>query len=154
MTPEKSNFLKNEYLPLLMKVDPSIKPLWGKMNFQQMVEHMSDSIRIANGKAPHKLHTPTEVLDRYKAFLMTEKPFKENTKNVLLGDEPALVRHSSISKAFDELQNELNDFFKIFAPDHAKIITDPFFGDLNFTEWVQLLHKHAVHHLKQFGVNI
>jgi hypothetical protein len=28
----------------------------------------------------------------------------------------------------------------------------PAFGDLNFTEWVQLHHKHVTHHLKQFGL--
>jgi hypothetical protein len=29
---------------------------------------------------------------------------------------------------------------------------NPFFGDLNFAENVHLLHKHALHHLRQFGV--
>lgn len=154
MTPEKHDFLKSKYVPLLKKIDPSTKPLWGKMNFQQMVEHMSDSIRIANGKDPQKLHTPVDVLDKYKAFLMTEKPFKENTRNALMADEPPAIRNSSIDKAFNELETEINDLFKAFGSDKDKTATNPFYGDLNLNEWVQLLHKHAIHHLKQFGTTI
>lgn len=153
MTPGKSNFLKNEFIPLLKSINPSAKPLWGKMNLHQMVEHMSDSIRIANGKAPHTIHTPADLLPKFKAFMMTEKSFRENTKNVLLSDEPPSIRNTSIDAAFSELQTEIADFFKVFENDKNKTATNPFYGELNFNEWVQLLHKHATHHLKQFGVS-
>jgi hypothetical protein len=153
MTDEKINFFKSEYLPSLRKIDPSRKPLWGKMNYWQMLEHMSDSIRIANGKAPHELHTPVELVGKFKAFILTEKPFKENTKNALLGEDTLPVRNASVEKALEELQTEVTDFLKAFEPDPERKVMNPFFGELNFREWVQLLHKHAIHHLKQFGVN-
>lgn len=153
MTDEKINFFKKEYIPTLRKIDPATKPVWGKMSFWQMLEHMSDSIRVANGKSPHQLHTPPALVDKFKAFILTEKPFKENTKNALMGEDTLPIRNSSIDAAFDELQEELNDFFKAFEPHPEQKVMNPFFGELNFREWVQLLHKHAIHHLKQFRIN-
>ncbi len=153
MIAEKIHFLKQEYLRLLEKTDPETKAAWGKMNFQQMLEHMSDSFRIANGKDPHRLYTPVEAVEKYKAFAMSDKPFKENTKNALLADEPALLRNAKPEQALTELQLEINDFFNVFESEPGKTITNPIFGDLNFKEWIQLLHKHAIHHLKQFGIN-
>ena len=37
-------------------------------------------------------------------------------------------------------------------PADAHITTNPIFGDLDFAANVQLLHKHALHHLRQFGL--
>jgi len=152
MTPEKIIFFKSEYLPLLRQIKPDTQPAWGKMNFQQMVEHMSDSIRIANGKDLHTLHTPAENVDKLQAFAMSDRPFKENTKNVLIPDEPVPHRNKTLDLAFAELQKEIDDFILTFRDNPEKTILNPFFGNLNFNQWVQLLHKHAHHHLKQFGI--
>jgi hypothetical protein len=149
---QKASFLKREYIPLLKTLTPDAERKWGKMNMQQMVEHMSDSVRIANGKDPHTLVTPEENLEKMQAFLMSDKPFKENTPNRLLPDDPAEHRHADISAAIAELDGEIQDFFKAFGQDKEKTIMNPFFGALTLDMWVQLLHKHAWHHLKQFGV--
>jgi len=150
----KETFLKDKLMPLLGSADPSATPRWGKMNFQQMIEHMSDSARIASGKDPKKLLTPEDKLETFRQFILSEAPFKENTKNRELGDEPLPVRHSSVKGSLEELRAEMNDFFAHYAPDPEKRVTNPFFGDMNYAEWVHLLHKHAVHHLKQFGVEV
>jgi hypothetical protein len=154
MDSNKLNFLLYKYPSLLKSLDPSIKALWGKMNVQQMIEHMSDSVRQANGKVVQDIVTPAEHLPKYKEFLMTEKEFRPNTKNAIMGEEPEPVKNVSVSEAIAELEKELKDFVKRFENDHQSIITNPIFGDLNFEEWIQLLHKHAVHHLKQFGVEV
>jgi hypothetical protein len=86
-----------------------------------------------------------------KDFLMSEKEFKPNTKNALMGEDPLPVRHVKISDAIAELESELKDFEKYFTSFPDARITNAFFGDLNYDEWVQLLHKHSMHHLKQFG---
>lgn len=149
---EKKDWLENRYPAMLKGIDPQAKPLWGKMNVQQMVEHMSDYLRIANGKDPVNCVTPEEHLDKMRDFLMSEKPFKENTPNSLMSDTPAPHRWENIDDSIGELEQELNDFIDVFEQDKQKVITNPFFGDLNFEEQVQLLHKHATHHLRQFGV--
>lgn len=84
--------------------------------------------------------------------MMSDKPFKENTKNPLMGKEPAPLQYQTVQAAIGSLQEELIYFFEVYEKNPAQIIRNPFFGDLNFEQNVQLLHKHALHHLKQFGV--
>jgi|688.fasta_scaffold1202619_1 hypothetical protein len=149
---EKEDFLLNEFILLLKTIDEDFEPVWGKMNVHQMIEHMTDSIRIANEKnKADKILTPPDKLPLSYQFMMSDKPFKENTKNTLMGDEPAPTRNEFLEDAILELDNEITDFHTFFKDDHDKRTTNPFFGNLNYAEWVQLLHKHAIHHLKQFS---
>ena len=148
----KKKFLKEEYAKRLSALDPNAERRWGKMNVQQMIEHMSDYVRIANGRTPMNIMTPEENLPKMQAFLASEKPFKEHTPNSLMPDMPADIRHSNTKDAIAALQSELDHLFGVFANDNKKTIANPFFGDLDFDMQVQLLHKHAWHHLRQFGV--
>ncbi len=146
----KANFLKNEYTKKLLQLDPATKPLWGKMNVRQMIEHMGDYVRIASGKDLVSLVTAQEAVPKMQAFLESEKPFRENTPNPLLPDTP-LPPKMELKDAIQRLQNEIDDFFKL-AP--GKKIMNPFFGELTFEQNIQLLHKHGIHHLRQFGANV
>lgn len=148
----KATFLRNDFVKLLATIDPATKPLWGKMNPQQMVEHMSYAMRQASGKDPYTTITPEEHLPKMQAFLMSEKPFRENTPNQLLPDEPAPAKHTTMQESLDELQSEIDHFFHVYGTDPQKTINNPFFGELNYDMQVQLLHKHAWHHLRQFGI--
>ena len=69
-----------------------------------------------------------------------------------MGEEPAPLRYKTIQAAIGGLQQELIYFFEAFEKNPQLITRNPFFGDLNFEQSLQLLYKHAVHHLKQFGV--
>lgn len=151
-TIEKARFLRNKFIPLLRTINPEQKPLWGKMNVQQMIEHMSYSMRQANGKDKYTVLTPEEHLPKMQSFLMSEKPFRENTPNQLLPDIPDAPKQPTIEAAIEELQEEIEDFFDVYGNDPALVLTNPFFGNLNYERQVQLLYKHALHHLKQFGV--
>ena len=99
----KSDFLKNSYIAVLREIDPETPPAWGKMTFQQMVEHMSDSFRIANGKDPQDCITPEEHLPKMQAFIMSDKPFRENTVNPTLPETPLPVRFDRVEDAIGEL---------------------------------------------------
>jgi hypothetical protein len=149
----KAEFLRNEYLPKLRQLDANTPGKWGKMNVQQMVEHMSWSMRQANGRDIYIVVTPEDALPKWQAFLMSEKQFRENTPNQLLRDDPEPVKNVSLNNAIAELDSEIKDFFTVFDAEPGKIITNPLFGDLSYEMWVQLLHKHAWHHLRQFGIN-
>ncbi len=65
---------------------------------------------------------------------------------------PAPLRFSTIADAVADYENEVSGFIKYYKPDPEKIVTNPFFGDLNFEEWLHLLQKHATHHLKQYNL--
>ncbi len=89
-----------------------------------------------------------------QAFLMSDKPFKENTPNPLLPEVPPPVRNISMEEALKELETEIDFFFSVFKENNQQQTLNPFFGSLNFEQNVQLLHKHALHHLRQFGVMV
>lgn len=151
MNAEKAEFLKNNFIPLLRKIPTVTPPQWGKMTFQQMVEHLAEYLRISSGKTAYAAFVfPPDQLQRNRDFMLTEKPFKENTPNPLLSEVPAPVKNISVEEAINELQTELNYFFSVFEKNDLQVTRNPFFGDLNYEENIHLLHKHAMHHLRQF----
>ncbi|HET6243711.1 MAG: hypothetical protein H0V01_08315 [Bacteroidetes bacterium] len=147
---DKLNFLNIDFPKLLAKLNAQDKGEWGVLNGQQMVEHMSDSVRIANGKDKMVLQYPPEKALEYKKFALSDRDFKQNTKNSLMSETPAAIRKSSMQEAIKELENELACFKDFFETNKNATLTNPFFGDMNFEEWTHLLHKHALHHCKQF----
>lgn len=152
MENSKAEFLKKQFVPLLRQIPSDTLPHWGKMTLQQMIEHFSDSMRIASGKTARKELTGSEHLEKARAFLFSDKPFRENTPNPLMPEVPAPVRNKTINAAFAELEEELKYFFAFFKDDPQVVTYNPFFGELDYAGNIQLLYKHAVHHLKQFGV--
>ncbi|MCB0697125.1 MAG: DinB family protein [Chitinophagaceae bacterium] len=149
---EKASFLRNKLVPLLGTIKANEPARWGKMNAQQMIEHMRYAFMEAAGKYDRTILTAEEHLPKMYAFMMSEKPFRENTPNQLLPNEPEPLEYEDIPRALEALKTEIENFFHEFANHPDKKVTNPFFGHLNFEEWVQLLHKHSWHHLKQFGV--
>lgn len=152
MTQEKLKFIKETFPALLRKLKGDEQPVWGKMNAIQMVEHMGASFRQADAKNNFSIVTPSEQLQAFKSFMMSEKEFRPNTKNVLLGEYPAPAVFSSMKEAIKDLESAIAEFIRYFEKNPEKATVNPVFGVLNFDEWVQLLHKHAIHHLKQFSL--
>ncbi len=149
----KLDFLQQDYISLLKKIEPTTMPLFGKMNAHQMIEHMAYAFRQASGLIPQEPVANEEVTQKMYAFMMSDRPFKDNTPNSFLPDIPAPPTTSNIEEALHELEKDMAMFFTTFENANDKKILNPFFGQLNFSEWLHLLHKHAWHHLRQFGIN-
>ena len=152
MNQEKLAFLSSEFIPLLQHLPAGAIGKWGKMNGQQMVEHLGGFFKVSTGKLVFSLVTPPEKLPLFKAFLLSEKEFKENTKAPVLPEDPLPIRFATQQKAIIDLEKELDLFNKLFLANANLVITHPVFGPLNYQEWVLLHYKHVVHHLKQFGL--
>ena len=148
---QKADFLKNQYTKILTQLDAATPAKWGKMNVQQMIEHMSEYVRVANGRIALQTVTPEDKLPRMQGFLASEKPFPENTPNALMSDTPPPVKHATKQDAVSELQSELDHFFAVHKQEAGRTTPNPFFGTLDFDQQVQLLYKHSTHHLRQFG---
>lgn len=148
---DKERFLREVLIPAIAALETAATPAFGKMGVQQMTEHLSDYVRMANGRDLTDCDASIEHLDRMREWLMSDKPFRDNTPNKLMPDVPLPVRYSTMHEALDELQLELDAFFDVYQQDKQKRITNPFFGDLDYEEQVQLLWKHGQHHLRQFG---
>jgi hypothetical protein len=152
MNETKLNFLKNDLVFHLKHLAPDAMGKWGVMNGQQMVEHFTDMIRIASGRKKYNGTLDEEIIKKNYGFMMTDKPFRENTKNPLLPEIPPPVTHNTMQQSIEGLKQELNYLFEQYESKPDLRTHNPIFGDLNFEEQVQLLHKHAMHHLKQFGL--
>lgn len=152
MDQQKLHFLSLELVPLLKTLSPDTKNKWGKMNAQQMVEHVADFFRVSTNKLHFPLVTPVEQLPKLKAFLLSDKAFRENTRAPVLPETPLPVQFDHLEAAVNNLEKEINDFLYQFNNDPGLTTQHPVFGDLNFEEWVLLHYKHVVHHAKQFGL--
>ncbi len=83
---------------MLKTLKPDAKGTWGVLSAQGMVEHMADAFSQATGKNNQKLHTPAEHVEKYKAFEMSNKEFKPNTKNALMAEIGPLILKSQRMK--------------------------------------------------------
>ena len=149
---DKINFLKTELNLLCKELDERQPGNWGKMNAQQMLEHVSDFFNVSTEKIKFPLVTPEEHLPKYREFLFSDKEFRENTKapESVLGEEPMPLRTKSMDAAKDYLNKSVANFFAFFEEDPQRKTIHPVFGPLNFEEWVLLHYKHVHHHVRQF----
>ncbi len=154
MNQQKLDFITKEFIPLLQIADEKTIPKWGKMNLQQMVEHVGDFFKVSSGKIEFPVLTPIEHLPKYKEFLLSDKEFRENTKAPaeVLPDEPLPVRSIDMETAISKLQKQINDFVSHFENNNNRTTNHPVFGALNFEEWLLLHYKHVTHHARQFGL--
>ena len=152
VTEDKAAFISDSFVPLIKKLKGGEKAKWGKMNAQQMIEHVSSFFKVSTQQVYFPLTTPPEQLPRYKEFLLSEKEFKENTKAPMLPEEPLPLHFPTIEEATDDLEKSVSDFFTFFKDEPYKTTLHPAFGELTFDEWIRLHHKHITHHLKQFAL--
>lgn len=152
MNEEKFDFLQNKFIGLAEKIDPEQKPLWGKMNAQQMWEHVAQFFEVSTNKRHFPLATPEEYLPKYREFLWSEKEFKENTKASMLPEEPQPLMFEEYKDSLNFLRQEMEEFFSFYKNQPHGTVQHPAFGNLSFEDWIQLHHKHVIHHLKQFNV--
>jgi oxepin-CoA hydrolase/3-oxo-5,6-dehydrosuberyl-CoA semialdehyde dehydrogenase len=133
---------------LLSALNAGTKPLWGKMNAQQMVEHLVQQIEYCNGKKITTCDLPTEEAAREKEkWIYTDI---EIPKNLVLGPLPEL-RYSNLETAISQLLEELNDFEEYFkVPGITSIHAG--YGAMNYHEWLIWHGKHFTHHFRQFGL--
>lgn len=153
MNDPKKDFLLNRLIPILREADPGTPPKWGRMSFQHMVEHMVLIFKNANGKLKtDNIITPADKVQAFQDFIMSDKEFRENTKSPALPEEPMALHYDSVEKGINKLETEVKDFFNVYEATPGLKIRNPVFGDLDYEHASTLLHKHARHHLKQFGL--
>jgi hypothetical protein len=154
MNTEKLKFLREGMFDVINDLKETTPAKWGNMNAQQMTEHLADFFDVSYEKIIFPLSVPEEHLPKYKAFLWSDKEFRENTKAPasVLGDEPLALRQPSLAAAKKNLQQSVEKFVEWFTVNPVRMSMHPAFGSLNYEEWILLHHKHVKHHLKQFGL--
>ncbi|MDZ4070622.1 MAG: DUF1569 domain-containing protein [Sediminibacterium sp.] len=152
MDQDKASFIKTTFPEWISHLPADTTPLWGKMNVQQMVEHVTGFFKVSTDQIHFPLVTPEEHLPKYKEFLRSDKQFRENTKAPVLPEEPLPVREPDLNTAKAHLKEAIENFFSFYERYPDKKIIHPVFGPLNFEEWILLHYKHVTHHARQFSL--
>lgn len=138
-------------LPYFDKLQADTRPLWGNMSAQRMVEHLTDTLRIATGETPYPLEIPEDKIERMVAFLDTDKPMAQGLK-VSFAPEDAKLRHEEIDLAIDEYVDVWLDLETLYTVNPGLKNPHPYYGPLDFDQWKRLHSKHLTHHFMQFGL--
>lgn len=154
MNNEKLEFIVRIFPELLQQANENVQPQWGKMSLQQMIEHVTDFFKVSSNTIQFTLLSPKEHLPKLKAFLLSDKEFKENTKapEQVLPSEPLPIKHESLPIAIQELKAAIEKFILYFNENKNGTTIHPVFGALTFDEWILLHYKHVLHHSKQFNL--
>jgi hypothetical protein len=130
------------------RLTPERTRRWGRMSVQQMVCHLSESLKMAIGDlqvAPKRLplrYPPLKQLVVYVA------PFPRNAPTA-----PELTIAATPRPWVDDIAmlQQLIDRFTA-QPMSAEWQEHPAFGRLSRRAWGVLAYRHMDHHLRQFGV--
>lgn len=152
MDQDKASFIKTTFPEWISDLSADTAPLWGKMNVQQMVEHVTGFFKVSTDQLHFPLVTPEEHLPKFKEFLLSDKQFRENTKAPVLPEEPLPIREADLNAAKTSMKKAIENFFAFYELHTDKKIPHPVFGPLNFEEWILLHYKHVTHHARQFGL--
>jgi hypothetical protein len=135
----------------LNKLKAETKPAWGKMSAQRMVEHLTDTLRIATGENPQELLIPEDKVERMVAFLYSDKPMAQNME-VPFAKEGTPLRHEELELAVDEFVDVYLEFQELFAQNPELKTVHAYYGPLDYEQWNLLNKKHLTHHFTQFGI--
>lgn len=135
----------------LDKLKPTTEPIWGSMSAQRMVEHLSDSLKMAVGQNVFPLEIPEDRIPRMKEFLFSDKPMAKNIE-VAFANKNEKLRCDDLELAIDELTENWLEFEEYFSENDLVTSVHPYYGEMNFEEWNRLHSKHITHHLNQFGL--
>ncbi|WP_299673681.1 hydroxymethylglutaryl-CoA reductase, degradative [uncultured Tenacibaculum sp.] len=143
---------ETEIKETLGKLSKESKPVFGTMNAQQMVEHLSAVTQIPNGNWKIDIFVDDDKTARRRAFLDTNNEIQPGFRASFLSDTPTPTKFSSIDEAIDDLIIQLRLFFDVFEKDSTRTVVHPFFGELDFEYWKKFQVKHFTHHYKQFNL--
>jgi len=138
----------------LSKLKPDMKPKWGIMTPQHMMEHLEYTYKIASGEIQDfEVATPEKILEKVHASLYNYDKFPKNT------NFPSLEKDTLDKLKYEDLETaktkflEARENYKACFKEHPNAkLKNLVFGELNKYESYLLERKHLNHHFEQFGL--
>ena len=151
---ENIQFLRDHVRNIYEKLTPEHIALWGRMDAQQMLEHLGLAIKVSSGKINVEVITPPDKVEKLKRIaVLSERPLPMGFQNPVLPETPIPYYFINFNEAKKALWEELDFFFDYFTREgdnHKR--PHNVFGDLNYEEWLMFHYKHFMHHGAQFGL--
>jgi hypothetical protein len=115
---------------LLSALQRNTPALWGRMNAQNMVEHLVEAVEYTNGKRLADLRFPPDRANRQRHLLVDSDFVIPNEVTSYLSDTTKTKRFNDLATAILELNNEL-DAFEHFFKTEGITATHFEFGPMN-----------------------
>lgn len=133
-------------------LNSSSTALWGRMDAQQMIEHLIVLYKMSNKKQETLILTPEKYLPKSLAFLMSKELLPKNFVAKFLPIDPSPYKYSSMQEAISKLVFYLNSYHTYWKGIEEETLNHPVFGRLNKVQWDCVHNKHIQHHFLQFGL--
>jgi len=130
----------------------SLKPGWGRMTAQQMVEHLLWAVEVSNGTVIVECKVNPRLVERFKTFLYDNTPTSHEFMNPVLKNGLPQLRCRDVTQAVGMLRDQVDAFAAAPADGTGPLRVHPVFGPLGKEEWSRAHFKHFCHHLLQFGL--
>jgi hypothetical protein len=138
-----------EILQRIDKISPASKALWGKMNVNQSLRHMSMSLQIPIGELdPTVANVPKMPKWLLKFFLLNANPPKGGAETF---KEINTVANNINPTNTEEEKRALKDMVTRFTSASNLIPENKLVGKFTRDNWGKLNYNHLNHHLSQFG---
>ncbi len=138
---------RQNLLQRMRHVTPPRAPLWGTMNAEQMVEHVTAQLKLALGDI--ETHPRSSWLSRWpmRPLLIYWLPWPKGAPTVR-----ELLAFSAAG--WDEARRGFKRTFDLVTArgPRGSFAPHPVFGDLTPRAWGVLMYRHIDHHLRQFGL--
>ena len=147
--PNYTQYLREDAITTLKKLQEDEKPTFGIMTPQHMVEHLIKTIKFSiktYGEAPEQ---PTEKQLGFKKFIFSDIPFKSGDPNKAKLED---LKFESLDQAKEDFAKAIDRFYNYFAENPDAQPYNDFFGALNKEELERFHYKHLQHHFKQFSL--
>ncbi|MEC3906399.1 DUF1569 domain-containing protein [Tamlana sp. 2201CG12-4] len=140
----------NTLIDRINKLEPTSKPLWGKMSVDQMLAHCNVTYEMVYDNSHPKPKGLKKTLLKLfvKSAVVNNKPYKKNGRTA-----PQFL--VTDSRNFVKEKARLADYLtktQSLGADHFDGKESHSFGKLTTQEWNNMFYKHLDHHLNQFEV--
>lgn len=138
---------RQSMLARIERVGDATPARWGKMNAGAMIDHLTNSLRMATGELPTKSKMLPIRFFPLKQLIIYALPFPKGapTATELVGNANLIA-----SERKPELLRRLGALSS--STDTTSWPSHPAFGSLSRQAWGVLMYRHFDHHLRQFGV--
>lgn len=147
----RESFLRNDVPQAIERLTDASTARWGRMQAQEMVEHLTWAFELSTGLAQATCSVPASELPRMRQFLYSNRPTPREFMNPALVDGLPPVRHETLGEAKAALKVALTRFLDDSRSDE-RLHVHPVLGPIGREEWHRTHYKHTHHHLQQFGL--
>ncbi len=135
------------------QLTPDMKPKWGRMTPQHLMEHLEFFMQMAMGNIKTEITTPEEKLEKFEDSLWNyyEMPREFDHPALKIGELEDL-RFDNFEQAKAAYFKAFDEYEQFFKDNPGVKIPNTVFGMLDRYHYELLNRKHLTHHFKQFGL--